>query len=91
MPWYKFYAMHGPGHQGTTEAYRFYEKPLSRGDREEVWENWVYREGFENAVGRPGVRLIRRLPEKVRQEKIEGFRNEIKHATSMLRSLGVRK
>lgn len=38
MPWYKFHADHGPGHQSHTEFYRFYIEPLDNESRKYVWD-----------------------------------------------------
>lgn len=84
--WFRLYAMHGGGHQGDSEHYVWRPRRPSANEREEMWKEWVDRSYLHNAKG--GVTLVRKLPEKVRQEKIEDYRRTIKHAQEMLGVLG---
>ena len=52
MPWYKFHAVHGPGHQSTTDEHRFFNEPIeSDGALGDAWHDWAGREQFDNAIG----------------------------------------
>lgn len=83
--WYKFYANHGPGHQGYTEDYFYISGILSDDDRRAYWDNWVYR--FDYPIG--DIEPVDKLPEKIRLEKIEYYQSNIKSCKFMLKQLGV--
>lgn len=40
MPWYKFSADHGPGHQSHNEEIIWFSNPLKKSEKEEQWELW---------------------------------------------------
>lgn len=83
MPWYKFYASHGPGHQSETIFYRWYDEVLNKDLRDEFWQD-AFREN-EWPIG--GVRLCAKLPEKVHREEIDRHNRRIKSAQYMLKVL----
>jgi hypothetical protein len=84
MPWYKFYADHGPGHQSHSEDYRYHAEPLRKADRADEWEEWIY--GFRHiqshAIG--DIKLVRKLPEKIRKAKLEAAKSNLKHWQKMV-------
>jgi hypothetical protein len=51
MPWYKFTSIHGPGHQGHDEGYRFYDHRLSKEELREEWDDWCYHGGWSDSIG----------------------------------------
>lgn len=83
MPWYKFYAKHGPGHAGYSEGFSFSERPLSRDQRQERWDKLFGN--YEYPIG--GVKLVRELPRQVLDEKIRGYRASIEFSLKMLHLL----
>ena len=84
--WFKVYADHGGGHQSYTEEYVWRTQRPPAYEREEMWKDMVNRNYLSNALG--GVRLVRKLPEEVRLEKIERFKREIVYSMEMLKILG---
>jgi hypothetical protein len=85
MPWYRIFANHGPGHQSSTEFYRWNDEPLTtKQQREDAWQEAFER--YDDAIG--DVELCDRLPHHIREQKIEGCRNTIEHARKMLNILG---
>lgn len=88
MPWYKFHANHGGGHQSHTEEYFFFETPLRKADRKAEWENWIYdrRFGGDSSIG--DVKLVRKLPEKVREAKLQTAVFKLASAQKMIKQLG---
>lgn len=83
MPWYLFYASHGPGHQFRTEEYEYVDHQLRGTERKERWQDWA-RE-MDWPVG--GVRRVHRLPEQevVRMRSV--YKSRISHARLMLEVL----
>jgi hypothetical protein len=82
MPWYRIYANHGPGHQSSTEFYRWYEKPLDTKDkRKEAWEE-EFAYNYDWPIG--DVELCDKLPQHIHDNKIKGFQSDIEHAHRML-------
>jgi hypothetical protein len=87
MPWYRIFANHGPGHQSSTEFYRWYEEALAtKQQREDAWEEAFGDGRYDWPIG--DVELCDRLPHHIREQKIEGCRNTIEHARKMLNVLG---
>lgn len=82
MPWYKFYAHHGPGHQSYDENYEWYDEKLERAMKEQEWDYWVTHELWDSPIG--DVLYVRRLPEEIRQGKIKYCEAEIEAAQAML-------
>lgn len=82
--WYKFSARHGPGHQGYTEYYEWFEYEPSPDERNEHWEH-LFRE-TDWPIGK--VRRVAKLPAKIREEKKEHFKIQIESAQKMLKILG---
>lgn len=86
MPWYKFHAIHGPGHQGHTAEYLWYDHTPSKAERRELWDDWVNRERLDDAVG--SVMPVKELPEPERLAQIEHYRYMCMRAQRMLELLG---
>ena len=86
MPWYKFSADHGPGHQSRSESYQFFVEPIeTKADKEYHWEDWVQRNFWDDAVG--DVRLVRKLPETVRLEKLASAKTKVKYYQTLVKML----
>lgn len=83
MPWYRIYANHGPGHQSSTEFYRWFEKPLAtKESRKDAWEG-IFDDGrYDWPIG--DVERVDRLPQHIYDEKVSGYWNSINHAKRML-------
>lgn len=96
MPWYKFTAMHGPGHQSGNrkgqkpdpEDFYFYTVTLGYDDRRDMWENICNLRMLQNPVG--DLRLVRRLPESVRKFKVKEYRHQRAFALARIRELRAR-
>jgi hypothetical protein len=87
MPWYKFLADHGPGHQSRTTIFKWYESPLKGEDREEAWHDVFGDERrYNDPIG--NVRLVKKLSEDVRASKAVDYRRMLDHARLMLARLG---
>jgi hypothetical protein len=83
MPWYRFSANHGPGHQGHTEKYRYFEEKLSSKDKKYYWDSIF--DDFEWPIG--NVVCVRKVPEAVRTNMIEDYKDKKAHAVKMLKVL----
>lgn len=83
MSWYKCEARHGPGHQSHSVFYEWYDKPLSKEEKKFLFED-VFGDK-EWPIG--GIRAVGRLPEKVRQNKINLYKSKIDEAQKMLKLL----
>ena len=83
MPWYKFSANHGPGHQSHTDHYSYSHRKLTKSEKRDYWES--YFEGKEWPIG--GVEIVKVLPAKVHQDLVESCRSSIKHNTGLLEVL----
>lgn len=83
MPWYKFTARHGPGHQSKHVSYRYFEKPLTRKERKEEWEDAVG--GLNWPIG--GVRRVKWLPVVVWHRKALLYQDMKEEAERMLKVL----
>lgn len=91
MPWYRIFASHGPGHQSSTEFYRWYEQSLDTEEKKKAaWEaefdNGHY---FDWPIG--DVELCGGLPQNIFEEKVEGFKSKIQYANRMLEVLRTTK
>lgn len=93
MPWYKFTAMHGPGHQSGNrkgekpepEDFFFYTVMLGKADRRDTWESICHQRHLQNPIG--DLRLVERLPEEIRVFKIKQYRHERAFALARIREL----
>jgi hypothetical protein len=86
MPWYKFTARHGPGHQSHDESYQFFVEPIkTKADREYHWEDWVQRNYWDDSVG--GIRLVRKLPEAVRLVKLAFAKRNVEYNQMLVKML----
>jgi|SRR5271157_1412757 len=83
MPWYHIYASHGPGHQSYTDKYRYFEKPLSKEEKKNVFENDMG--GYYDPIGK--VIEIKALPEHIHELKVIGAMNTITHNQKLLKVL----
>lgn len=68
MPWYRFHAHHGAGHQCTTEWYRWYSGHLPNAELKFIIENYCRVNYLDNYIA--VMRLVYKLPiaEKIRQQ-----------------------
>lgn len=82
MPWYRFYADHGPGHQGQSEKFVYADESWDAEDLESEWEDWCQQNWLEDATG--DVELVKELPEEERQEQIKGYRGRVRRAIKIL-------
>ena len=82
MPWYRFYADHGPGHQGQTEKFAYYDESWDEEDLQSEWDDWCQQNWLEDAIG--DVELVKELPEEKRQEQIRKYRSRVQNAIKML-------
>jgi len=87
MAWYKIEIHYGPGSQGTDITYLWYgsDAPPSDDEKREWCHDRVHDLYTDNATSR--VFLVDELPEDVRQEKIEMYRDRAKGAVAMLKIL----
>lgn len=85
MPWYKFSAHHGGGHQSKSEEYVWFDTIPDNEQLEIDWDDWVINEQFENPVG--DAVLIAELPENVKLRKISEYERCIERAKRMLQIL----
>jgi hypothetical protein len=82
MPWYRIYASHGPGHQSSSEYYRYFAKSLDKAGKKDAWDE-IFDDGRHDwPIG--DVELCERLPQNVYDEKIAGFQSSIEYANRML-------
>jgi hypothetical protein len=73
MPWYKFYADYGPGHQSHSAEYRWYDKPQSpREKKEEFYRIFGDKEW---PVGK--CILLKGLPTDIAPQKIQNAQDMI--------------
>lgn len=83
--WYKFEAIHGPGHQSHTEEYKWLEPELTGELMGEVWSDWVNGEDMDWPKG--SLTAIEKLPEKERLAQIRKYQDRIEDAEYMLKIL----
>jgi hypothetical protein len=83
VPWYKFHADHGPGHQSHTTHYRWYDEKLSEGGEEDEWHSLF--DDLSWPIGKSTI--VKKIPEDVRKRKIENCKLAIKAAKNMLKIL----
>jgi len=83
MPWYRIPVSHGPGHQSKSEDYRWSDKPMSK-DEKEDWFN-EYSSYMNYAIGK--ITIVKKLPKKVKEEKLWTYKARIKYAKQMLNIL----
>jgi len=86
MPWYRIHAMCGPGHQSNFETYYHSAKPLTKDEKADLWEDTMRSNDVHNAAGE--VDVVRKLPKKVREEKVRKYEFQLQHAKKMLEILG---
>lgn len=85
MAWYKFWASHGPGHQGKTIEYRWFDPPLKTKDaRKEAWQEWC-DPYWEWPIG--NLRLVHRIPKSAHDLLVSRCELGILGARAMLRVL----
>jgi len=89
MPWYRIYANHGPGHQSSSEHYRFFEKPLDKAGKKEAWHE-IYDDGRHDwPIG--DVELVDALPQHIHDSKVASTQASIQSANKMLKILSETK
>ena len=81
--WYRINARFGPGHQSKDWGYFWSGRRLSRADKQAVFED-TYRDRSW-PVGH--VRLVRRLPKRVIEQKIRNCKAAIRGNQEMLEIL----
>src|SRR5271157_2547413 len=80
MPWYRIYAMHGPGHQSDSEFFRWYDAPLTAGDKSDVFSD-VF-DHYDDAIG--DVELVAKLPQHIHDEKVSAAEASIQYGYKIL-------
>lgn len=88
MAWYKLHASHGPGHQSSDEEYRWYDGKMDEALKREIWEDWCADLRLDWPIG--DMKLVRKLPQEVRERKIEQYRWTMENAKEMLSVLGAK-
>lgn len=83
MPWYKFYANHGPGHQGHSEEYKYFTEPIRGDERKERWLEWC--RDWDDSIG--GVKPVHRVPEDEVVRLRAMYKGRISNARLMLEVL----
>ena len=81
--WYKFEFHHGGGHQSTTIEYHFM---FEEDDLHRFCEDRANERYMNNWMCTPVK--VEALPDKVREQKIEGYKDQIAHCQEMLHLLG---
>ena len=84
MSWYRIEADYGPGHQSHSGEYQWFDRKLTRAEKQEVFEETF--KGHDWPVG--SVSVVSKLPKKVVEEKILQYKRTIEQATKMLTVLG---
>ena len=86
MPWYKFTAQHGPGHQSSREEYVYEYEELDDELKRDLWDDWMRRYDFTaHAVG--DVELIEELPTPIYDRLYDKYLDRIRRSKEMLRIL----
>lgn len=85
MPWYRIFASFGPGHQSSSEHYRFFEKPLDRAGKKDAWEELFDDGRHDWPIG--DVELVDSLPQHIHEGKVESAHASIRSANKMLEIL----
>lgn len=80
MPWYKVEANTGAGHQSKYLGYVWQDNKLTRGEKEDLFKHEL--RDRHDAVGT--VVAVRRLPAKIRVQKIRLYLRRIEAAKKML-------
>jgi hypothetical protein len=87
MPWYKIDLSFGPGSQGHDTVYKWSSYELPPDEERELVHAAIdenpYASNAEYGARGKSI-LVSKLPEDVRQEKMNELRNSIKHAEEML-------
>jgi len=93
MAWYKFHAIHGPGHQSESTEYKwFHYSFMENGEPSELeltylWENWA--RNWHDSVG--GFELVRELPSEIIASLIKQYTSEQSHVAMILNDLFFQK
>jgi hypothetical protein len=89
MAWYKVDIRHGPGHQSRTTKYLYFDdedwESVSEEDKKKEAFDMVVEYWWEYPIG--NVTRIVELPEEIRQEKIEFFKDSRSEADKMIKEL----
>lgn len=80
MPWYKFSARYGPGHQSGSEHYYYSDVKMSNADKEELWRHYFGDQDWP--IG--GAKIVKMLPANAHQDLVEGCRSSLKRNTILL-------
>lgn len=82
MPWYRIFASHGPGHQSSSEHYRWFDKELDEQGRKDAWDEIFANERYDWPIG--NVDKVKGLPAHILDGKLSNCRSEIEHAKKMI-------
>ena len=83
MPWYRIFANHGPGHQSSSEHYRFFAEPLrTKEQKKEAWEEIFASYDYDWPIG--DVELVEKLPQHIHDQQVESFKRAVEHGHRML-------
>ena len=81
MPWYKLTNHHGPGHMGEEIKYQYSEETLSDSAREDMWEEWVSLNYWDDNIGT--AELVLELPPYAYRELVDDYAVQIEQAIYM--------
>lgn len=87
MAWYRYKFMHGPGHQGNHEEYRWYDYAPSDEEQKDTMHEIAHEQYIEDWFC--DCDPVETLPDEVRNRFIEKYRSYISHGRAMLKTLGV--
>lgn len=87
MGWYKFEFRHGPGHQGHTVEYRWYDYVPSDAEQKDEMHEIAHDHYIEDWFC--DCDPVEKLPDDVRAEFIKKYRSYVTHGRAMLKTLGV--
>ena len=85
MPWYRFHAIHGPGHQSTTEWYKWYNYSLTNYDLDDVIGHYCNANYLRNYIA--VMRLVHKLPANVHANMLKGAVSNVKGARRALKAV----
>lgn len=87
--WYKFWAMHGPGHQGHSEVYLWFPKKLSNQEKESICErqfgNWDNVVAYSRLVSKPPKSYALNQIRKINEELANYLPAKIRNLISLKR------
>lgn len=84
MPWYRMQARYGPGHQSGGNPIYFWAGHRLNRDEKQMYFDDTYQE-HDWPIG--GIRLVRKLPKRVIEQKIQDCHDAIRYRRRMLNIL----